>query len=517
MKRFLVGAAIATSSIGAQQVERYREPELVATRHQIRLTGATLSYTARVGLIPIRDNETGEVHGNFSFVSYSIDRAPGQPRRPVTFVWNGGPGANSTTVQFVGFGPRRLRSSDDPAHPTPVEPGLYDNDATWLDFTDLVFVDPVGTGFARPAKPEYAAEFYSTLGDIASTADFLRVYLTRFDLLDAPVFVAGESYGTWRAAGAAEALEKKGIHVTGVILISGGVAAGKAASDAVRTALFVLARTATAFYHKKLAPKLMRDEKATLDEARRWALNEYAPAWDRRDSLSDGERDRIIAKLAYYTGVDASAIDREALMMTSPQFTAALLSDRHLTLGRYDMRITQPSGGGGGGGEAGNGGARSQIIMSYLRRELQFNTDLTYQGLETGYSSTQSAGRGGGPGARWNWNQGEATLATGDAATTRAAQATAGSGDGPPGGSQPWIRRAMMLNPSLRVFVAAGEYDSLNSCADNEYLIAHIEPQFGRNITSGCYAGGHMMYDTKPARLRLKRDIAAFVASSRRQ
>jgi carboxypeptidase C (cathepsin A) len=514
IRRAACVAAIVTSSVGAQQVERYREPELVATRHQIRLNGSTLSYTARVGLIPIRNNETGEVHGTFSFVSYSVDRAPGQPRRPVTFVWNGGPGANSTTVQFVGFGPRRLRSADDPAHPTPVEPGFYDNDATWLDFTDLVFVDPVGTGFARPAKPEYAAEFYSTLGDIASTADFLRVYLTRFDLLDAPVFVAGESYGTWRAAGAAEALEKKGIHVTGVILISGGAAAGRVASDAVRTALFVPARTATAFYHKKLAPELMRDEKAALDQARRWAIDKYAPAWDRRDSLSDAERDRIITELAYYTGVDASAIDRKALMMTSPQFTDALLRDQQLTLGRYDMRITQPSGGGRGGGEAGDGGARSQIIMNYLRHELRFNTDLTYQGLEAGYSSTSSAERGGGPGSRWNWNQGEVALATGDAAAARAAQATAGSGDGPPGGSQPWIRRAMILDPSLKVFVAAGEYDSLNSCAGNEYLVAHIEPQFGRNITSGCYGGGHMMYDTKTARLQLKREIAAFVKSA---
>jgi carboxypeptidase C (cathepsin A) len=500
-------ALFARATIGAQRVERFRDPELATTHHQIHLNGKTLSYTARVGLIPIRNNETGEAHGNFSFISYSVDRASGHTPRPVIFLWNGGPGSNSTTVHFVGFGPRRLRGADDAAHATPVEPGLYDNDATWLDFADLVFVDPVGTGFSRPTKPEYAAEFYSTLGDIASTAEFLRVYLIRFDLLNAPIFLAGESYGTWRAAGAAEALEKKGLHVTGVILISGGAAAGKVASDAVRTAFFVPGRTATAFYHKKLAPELMRDEKATLDDVRRWAFSEYAPAWERRDSLTDAERSRIIGKLAYYTGVDSSAIDRKNLMMTSPQFTAALLRDKGLTLGRYDMRITQPSGGGRGGSGDTEGPVRNRIIMNYLRHELQFNPDLAYQGIETGYSS--SADRDSGPGSRWDWNQGDVALA-GQTAAARAS-ATVGSGDGPPGGSQPWIRRAIMLDPSLRVFVAAGEYDSLNSCADNEYLIAHIEPQFGRNITTGCYGGGHMMYDTKDARFKLKRDIEAFV------
>jgi carboxypeptidase C (cathepsin A) len=513
MRPSIVNAAsaaclFAASTIGAQQVEHFREPELATTRHQIRLEGKTLSYTARVGLIPIRNNETGEVHGNFSFVSYAVDRAPGQTPRPVIFIWNGGPGSNSTTVHFVGFGPRRLRTADDPAHPTPVEPELYDNDATWLDFADLVFVDPVGTGFSRPTKPEYAAEFYNTLGDIASTAEFIRVYVTRFDLFNAPIFLAGESYGTWRAAGAAEALEKKGMHVTGVILISGGAAAGKVASDAVRTAFFVPGRTATAFYYKRLAPELMRDEKATLEDVRRWALSEYAPAWERRDSLSDAERNRIIAKLAYYTGVDSSTIDHKSLMMTSPQFTAALLRDKGLTLGRYDMRITQPSGGGRGAGGDAETPARNRIIMSYLRHELQFNPDLAYQGIETGYSSAP-AGPNSDPGSRWDWNQGDVAL-TGQAATARAS-ATVGSGDGPPGGSQPWIRRAIGLDPSLRVFVAAGEYDSLNSCADNEYLIAHIEPQFGRNITSGCYASGHMMYDSKDARFKLKRDIEAFV------
>jgi carboxypeptidase C (cathepsin A) len=270
---------------------------LSATHHQIRANGQVLSYTARAGLIPIRNNEAGDIHAQIFFVAYTLDRPAGQPPRPVTFLWNGGPGSNSVLVHMVGFGPRRIRSGDDGALPAGVAPAIEDNDATWLDVTDLVFVDPVGTGFSRPTKAEYGAEFYSTLGDIASVAEFVRVYRTRFDWFDAPIFLAGESYGAWRASGVAEALEKRGSHVAGVMLISGGVQMGPVSPDAVRTALFVPNRTAAAFYHRRLALELMRDEEATMKEVERWALAEYAPAWERRDQLSDAERDRVIAQL----------------------------------------------------------------------------------------------------------------------------------------------------------------------------------------------------------------------------
>jgi carboxypeptidase C (cathepsin A) len=416
-------------------------------------------------------------------------------------------------VHFIGFGPRRLRTPDDPARPTPITPGLDDNDATWLAFADLVFVDPVGTGYARPAKPDYAGEFYNTLGDIASTAEFIRTFRIRFDLLNAPFFLAGESYGTWRAAGAAEALEKIGVRPAGVILISGGLAMGPAAPDAIRTALYVPARTSTAFYHQALAPELLRDEQATLKEAHAWALDVYAPAWEKRDALADADRDRIVTGLATYTGVPASSIDRAALSMTSPQFTATLLKDRGVTLGRYDMRVLQGAGAGRAGGSAGSA-SRTQIILDYFRHDLDFKTDLTYQGLETGWSPA-GGGRGGGPGARWVWNQAETALAGGSDAAGRANRATVGSGDGPPGGSQPWMRRAMTLDPWLKLFVAAGKYDSLNSCADLDWSVSHLDPALAKHISLGCYAGGHMMYDTKAARVALRDDIAAFVKSAR--
>lgn len=501
-----------TSVANGQKAVIFQEPELATTHHQIQINGSTLGYTAHIGLIPICENETGQIRGRFGFVYYALEKSPDDPPRPVIFVWNGGPGANSTTVHFVGFGPWRLRTSDDPANPTPVEPQLYENDATWLTFADLVFVDPIGTGFARPSRPEFAAEFYNTLGDIASTAEFIRVFRLRFDLLNSPLFLAGESYGTWRASGAAEILQKRGVPLAGVLLISGGMAMGKTAPDSVRTALFVPARTSTAFYFKKLSPDLMRDESAVVAEATKWAVEVYAPAWENRDSLSDADRDRVIAELARYTGIPVASVDRTALAMSSRQFNATLLAEKNATLGRYDTRVARIE------GENRDADtpwfSRGDVMMQYLRNDLGFKTDLAYQGIESGWHPNPKDEQAANPGMTWVWNQGEDSVTSGTEAATQANQSTAGSGDGPPGGSQPWMLRAMQQNPKLKLFVAAGKYDSLNSHALNAWIVSQLDPALAQNITLGCYSAGHIMYDTRDARLALRDDVEAFVKSA---
>ena len=243
---------------------------IVTTHHQVTIHQRTLSYSAHAGLLPIRHNETGEIHGHMFFVAYLLDRSTKEPARPLTFLWNGGPGANSTLVHLSAFGPRRIRSKRGPAGPPDGESELVDNQETWLDLTDLVFVDPIGTGFSRPTKAEYGAEFFNTLGDIASVAEFVRVYLTRFDAWDAPLIIGGESYGVWRAAGVAEALARSGRKVAGLILISGGLPVGRVVPDNMRTALFVPTRTAAAFFHKKLPPDLQTDLASALNSAEAW-------------------------------------------------------------------------------------------------------------------------------------------------------------------------------------------------------------------------------------------------------
>lgn len=467
---------------------RAQESEMSVTEHEITLEGKTLHYHARAGFIPIRDNVTGAVLGKMFFVAYTADRSPDAPPRPVTFAWNGGPGSNALLVHMVGFGPRRIRNGEDPAQPSQVPPALEDNAATWLSSTDLVFVDPIGTGFSRPTEARYAPDFYGVLEDIAAVAEFVRVYRLRYVAPGAPLFLAGESYGVWRAAGVAETLEKHGRKVAGVLLFSGGIPFGPVAPTPVRTALFVPGRTAAAFYHHALSPDLQRDLPSTLQEAETWALETYAPALAERRRLTDVQRRRIVGELARFTGLAPGDIDPQTLATTSPEFRSDLLRDRHLTLGRYDMRLTGQS----------PSSIHDALVRRYLRNELGFTSDLAYQGLERGYSAGGSVPS---VGERWAWDQ----------APPDAPPANAGSGDGPPGGSQPWLRRAMDLDPDLRAFVAAGLYDSLNSCAENRWVVAHVPARYGRRTTARCYEGGHMMYEVATVRRRLQRDVARFI------
>ena len=466
--------------------------EIVITRNQVKVGQRILKYTAQAGRLPIMNNETGEVHGNMFFISYQLDRLPSEPKRPLMFLWNGGPGANSSLVHLSAFGPKHFKSNDDPTGPPECECELEDNQMTWLDQTDLVFVDPIGTGFSRPTRAEYGEEFYSTLGDIASVAEFVRVYLTRFDAWDVPLILTGESYGVWRAAGVAEALEQRNIKVAGVILISGGVGAGNPVSDDMRAALFVPTRTAAAFSHKKLSPELQKDLSTTLKQSETWAQTVYAPALANRDKLSDAERQAILAQLSRFTGLDVSLIDPKTLIIARQQFAEQLLRDRKEVLARFDTRLTATR-------ENSPRPGRNLAVLKYLRTTLQFKTDLPYQGIEDGFLPN-SGGRPFSVGNRWNYNQGP-PLPPG----------TPPNSDSPPGGTQPWLPRAIKIDPSLKAFVAAGMYDSLNSCPLNAFLIDQLEPPVKQNIIAKCYEGGHMMYESRGARQQLKQDVNQFI------
>ena len=476
-----------------------RDAEAVVTQHQISVAGRTLRYSARAGLLPIRVNETGEPHGHVFYVAYTLDAPPAQPKRPLTFLWNGGPGSNSTLLHLTGFGPRRLKTAHDAGGASSCECELQDNEATWLPFTDLVFVDPVGTGFSRPTRQEYGAEFYNTLGDIASTAEFVRVYSTRFDTWDAPLFIGGESYGAWRASGVAEALERRGQRVAGVMLISGGIQVGPVIDDELRTALFIPTRAAAAFHHKRLAPDLQKDLQATLRLAETWARTEYAPALKKASSLTDAERQAIVAQLSRFTGLDPSLIDAQTLIVGRQPFAEQLLRDQKKVLGRFDTRDVE--------GPPPEGSRRAAALNRYLRETLQFKTDLAYLGIEEGFVPVSGASGQRPPSvsARWNYNQGPQP-APGAPAPPPPRQNL----DAPPGGAQPWLRRAMVINPALSAFVAAGLYDSLNSCAVNDVLVAALEPPLRQQTAAMCYDGGHMMYDEPAVRVQVTRDVARY-------
>jgi carboxypeptidase C (cathepsin A) len=468
---------------------------IVATRHTVTVAGRPLSYTARAGVLPIRHNDDGSVRANIFFVAYVADRAPNDSPRPITFAWNGGPGANSLLLHLSAFGPRHLDEGDSAG--TPRRPArVVDNEETLLTQTDLVFVDPVGTGFSRPAAPTYASDFYGVREDIAATKEFIRVYRTRFDAWDAPVYLLGESYGTWRASGTAEAMEQAGEHVAGVMLISGGIPVGPVASREMRAALFLPTRVATAAYHHRLAADLERDTALAMREAEEWGRTVYARALARRDALPSAARQVIISRLARYTGLDTAAIDKKTLMVDRRALQQHLLRGQGV-IAMFDTRQIvrgEPS-----ADDRADEARRHALINSYLRDELGFKTDLAYQGLESGWSAS---GKARDPNAEWKWNQGDpgAPIEPVD--------------DGPPGGAPPWVQRTFAANPTTRTFVAAGIYDSLNSCPLITYQISRLEPALRERITFGCYVGGHMMYEDRPARVRLRRDLARFFDSA---
>lgn len=240
-----------------------------------------------------------------------------------------------------------------------------------------------------------------------------------------------------------------------------------------------------------LAPDLQADLHSTLRMADNWARSDYAPALKRLATLSDQEKGAIATELSRFTGLDPSAIDRQTLLIGRQQFAEQLLGEKKQVLARFDTRMVA--------GPPVAATERGSTINRYLRSDLKFKTDLAYLDAEGGY--TPSGQRPLSVGARWNYNQAPA-----DAVAPRLQNL-----DGPPGGSQPWLRRAMQLNPALRVFVPAGLYDSLNSCAVNNALVPALEPKLGANITAKCYEGGHMMYEEPRVRSEMIRDVAAFL------
>jgi carboxypeptidase C (cathepsin A) len=492
----LIALILATTVVTVSPATRAAEPAafggpVQVSQHQLRIDGKVLHYTAETGRVPIRDVETGEPHGYMFFIAYRADPTGGP--RPVTFVWNGGPGANSALLHFEAAGPKRL---DDK--------GLVENQDSWLTATDLVFVDPIGTGFSRPAKPEYADEFYGTVGDVASVAEFVRAWRILHDVEHLPVILAGESWGAGRAASVGYALLQRGIPVRALLLISGGTGLNRdIGSVALEQALRAVDRSATALFHGRLPEELGRSPTAIRGATEAWVRDAYAPALERIDRLSDPERDEVIAGLARFTGMPAELVDRDTLMVAPRPYREGLLQDSGKVLDVFDMRLVREP---GNVVTADAETDRGQIITAYLRHDLGYATDLPYLG-------TESMQQGYAPGGvyplsvneRWDYATAKVTPEEMEAAI----QAAVKHGGGPPqlGPPLPSAAEAVELDPRLRVLVAAGRYDSLNSCAANDEIARHLEGVLKDAYTFACYEGGHMVYRDEQARAQLAHDL----------
>ena len=459
-----------------------QEP-IVTRQHHIMLDGRRLDYTSRAGRIPIRDNETGEVHAWMFFVAYS--RVPEQTGRPLTFAWNGGPGSNAALIQLRGIGPRRFAANG----------ALVDNDGTWLDRTDLVFVDPVGTGYSRVTKQEYGAEFYQTRGDAESVAEFIRVYRDRFERWSSPLFLAGESYGVTRAAGVSEVLGRRGIPLQGVVLI-GLKTPLMDVPDHVERALRVPSWTAAAWHHTRLAPSLQGDFDATFRRSAAWATDTLAPALAR-----SGEKTALLQELSTWTGVPVAAFDSSAFELSYYGFARQLLKEQGKRLGHYDVRLTGPIESEPGPYDPTRDPSLVNYfpangVLRYIQSELGYRNDLMYMGPFGGAWPPSDRFRGDWMSVKWKWSRSEVPDSTGKL--------------DPPDLPLP---RAMATNPKLRVFATCGYYDLVCDVALNEWIVRQLPDSLRSRVVLKPYHGGHAIYMDDRVRAELRRDVAAFLGS----
>jgi carboxypeptidase C (cathepsin A) len=464
------------------------EEKPIVTHHEIKVGDKVLNYTATAGMMPLKD-ASGTLQANIFFVGYTLDGAGPAAARPLTFAFNGGPGAGSLWLHIGCIGPRRVRMQDNGGMPAPPY-RLDDNPNTWLDQTDLVFIDPVGTGFSRPAKPEFGSKFFGLHGDIQSVGEFIRLYLTQKERWSSPLFLAGESYGTTRAAGLSGYLIEHGIAFNGIALISTvlnfqTLDSGK--GNDLPFILFLPTYAATAWYHGKLSSDVQQMSlPALVDEVERWAAGDYTVALQKGDSLTREERQAVIDKLARYTGLDKSLVDDANLRIDGSLFEKRLLHDRKMTVGRLDSRfvgVDELALGNGPEFDPSMVAIRppfTATLNDYVRTELGYKTDAEYYAL------------GGGV---YSWDFG---VNNGYADTSES------------------LRGAFTKNPDMKLFVAMGYYDLATPFFAVKYTLNHmgINPVLRPNISTGSYEAGHMMYIDNKSIDKLRKDVRAFIESA---
>lgn len=471
------------------------QDQLVETKHTITLNGETIHYTVTTGTLVLKQesekdgaSEGAKPKASVFFIAYTRDDVEHPATRPITFSFNGGPGSSSVWLHLGVLGPRRVAMTAIGDLPPPPY-RMVENEFSFLDTSDLVFIDPVGTGYSRAVQGEKDKEFHSLKKDIESVGDFIRVYTTRYGRWLSPKFLIGESYGTTRAAGLSGYLqERHGLYLNGIMLVSSildfATADFQPGHD-LPYLLFLPTYTATAWYHQKLDATLQADLQKTLREVEAFALNEYALALLQGDALPDKERARIVKKLARYTGLSAAYIERANLRVEIFHFTKELLRDEHRTVGRLDSRF-QGIDRDQTGATIENDPSYTNIIgpytaalYDYVRGALKFESDLPYEVLSLKVNQ------------QWSFDEHENRYV--NVAET--------------------LRSAMSINPHLKIFVANGYYDLATPYFATEYTFNHLalDPSLRGNVTMTYYEAGHMMYIHLPSLARLKADLAEFV------
>lgn len=463
------------------------EEKISTTKHTLAVGGRKIAYTATAGNYVLKSEE-GDPKATVFFVAYTLDGTQELGKRPITFSFNGGPGAASVWVHLGAFGPKRVEMTEE-GWPLPPPGRLVDNEYTLLPESDLVFIDPVSTGYSRPAPGEDPKQFHGLEQDVEWVGEFIRLWLTRNGRWSSPKFLAGESYGTTRAAGLAGFLQQHfGMYLNGIVMISSVLNWQNQEFNAGNDIPYIIhlpSYTATAWYHKKLSPDLQADLRKTLAEAEHFALTDYALALHQGDQLAPAERRRIAEKLARYTGLSQDFVERSDLRILVYRFFKELLRADGKTVGRLDGRFTGFDRDSAGefpefdpASEAASVGYIA-LLNDYLRRELGVESDLPFLAL-----SRQV----------WPWDFGEENRNR----YVNVAET---------------LREAMTRNPRLKVLLQSGYYDFATPYFDSVYTMRHLglPEELRGNIEIEFYEAGHMMYIRRADHKKFYDDVVRFI------
>jgi carboxypeptidase C (cathepsin A) len=484
------GDAPKETKDSAKSKVKESEEKLVETRHKVTIAGKEISYTAKAGTIILRDAEDKPTASIF-YIAYTRDDATNAAERPLTFSFNGGPGSSSVWMHLGLLGPRRVVLEQD-GGPLPPPYKLTDNEYSLLDETDLVFIDPVSTGFSRATKPDDAKKFHGVREDVASVAEFIRLYITRNKRWPSPKFIIGESYGTTRAAAlSGELADRHRMNINGIMLVSTVLnfqTIRFADGNDLPYVLYLPSYTATAWYHKKLPPDLQKLKlEEVLAKAEAFAAGDYNTALLRGSAMKPEERKKITREIARFTGLPERYVDRADLRIPLNRFAKELLADESRVIGRFDSRYKglvrdrvndameyDPS------GEA-VFSAFASTFNDYIRTELKYESDLAYEILT---------------GLGWNWGQSNSYL---NVAETLASSLT--------------------RNPFLKIHVSEGYYDMATPYFGTRYTFNHLgtDSALATNIIIDDYTAGHMMYLNLPDLMKQKADLANFIRSAARR
>ncbi len=497
------------------------EPVLSVTSHTVTVDGNVLKYHVTAGYIIQKEEEDKPLlnpdeapapasaeskadpdkpkdglkpKAKIFFVAYTLDDVADVAKRPVTYLFNGGPGSASIWLHMGAVSPRRANlTPDGEAPPPPYQ--LVDNESTWLDHTDLVFIDPVSTGFSRPVPKESAGQFHGLKEDIASMGDFIRLYTTRNGRWLSPKFIVGESYGTFRAAGLSDYLQSRyGLYLNGIVLVSSVLNYQEIRYTPENDEPYIgfLPSFATAaWYHKRLSPEM---EAKTVDEiareARAFAANEYALALGKGDAATAAERQHVADQLSRFTGIPSSEFELLELRLPARMFFDHLLFQEGRYVGRYDARFTGISYAPGRSVDDEYDPSFEAVAPTfnaafndYVRRELKFESDIPYEGLIDV--------------SPWKFGN---------------------DANGAPNTAED-LRKAMTRNPYLKLWVVCGYYDLATPFFGAERGVAsmNLDPAIRANLRFTYYEAGHMIYVHAASRAKFKSDFLSFLNDATNQ